>query len=147
MLLYLLKCEEYFSVIICTFFIIDCVQGIEFFHCNFYNIRLEKNHFGPKSILLCTNRKWGFLQWSGVKGSFRKEILTVFQIPEISPRRACFTSMMKKLMEKRRRRSHWVQPEDSAKRRRTKGNVTKSGLSWQIKAWCRWKPITSRSGH
>ena len=62
MLLYLLRCEEYFSVIICTFYIIDCVQGLEFFHCNFYIIGLEKNHFGPKSILLCTNRKWGFLQ-------------------------------------------------------------------------------------
>ena len=64
MLLYLLRCEEYFSVIICTFYIIDCVQGLEFFHCNFYIIGLEKNHFGPKSILLCTNRKWGFLQCS-----------------------------------------------------------------------------------
>ena len=62
MLLYFLRLEEYFSVIICTFYIIDCVQGLEFFHCNFYIIRLEKNHFGPKSILLCTNRKWGFLQ-------------------------------------------------------------------------------------
>ena len=62
MLLYLLRCEEYFSVIKCTYYIIDCVQGLEFFHYNFYIIRLEKNHFGPKSILLCTNRKWGFLQ-------------------------------------------------------------------------------------
>ena len=42
MLLYLLRCEEYFSVIICTFYIIDCVQGLEFFHCNFYIIGLEK---------------------------------------------------------------------------------------------------------
>ena len=64
MLLYFLRLEEYFSVIICTFYIIDCVQGLEFFHCNFYIIRLEKNHFGPKSMLLCTNRKWGFLQCS-----------------------------------------------------------------------------------
>ena len=63
MLLYFLRLEEYFSVIICTFYIIDCVQGLEFFHCNFYIIGLEKNHFGPNSILLCTNRKWGFLQW------------------------------------------------------------------------------------
>ena len=62
MLLYFLRCEEYFSVKICTFYNIDCVQGLEFFHCNLYIIRLEKNHFGPKSIILCTNRKWGFLQ-------------------------------------------------------------------------------------
>ena len=53
MLLYFLRLEEYFSVIICTFYIIDCVQGLEFFHCNFYIIRLEKNHFGPKSIQRC----------------------------------------------------------------------------------------------
>ena len=64
MLLYFLRLEEYFSVIKCTFYIIDCVQGLEFFHCKFYIIGLEKNHFGPKSILLCTNRKWGFLQWT-----------------------------------------------------------------------------------
>ena len=46
MLLYFLRLEEYFSVIMCTFYIIDCVQGLEFFHCNFYTIGLEKNHFG-----------------------------------------------------------------------------------------------------
>ena len=54
---YLLRLEEYFSVITCTFYIIDCLQGLGFLHCNFYILRLEINHFGPKSILLCTNRR------------------------------------------------------------------------------------------
>ena len=52
MLLYLLRLEEYFSVITCTFYIIDCLQGLGFLLCNFYILRLEINHFGPKSILL-----------------------------------------------------------------------------------------------
>ena len=38
------------------------LTGLGFLHCNFYILRLEGNHFGPKSILPCTNRKWGFLQ-------------------------------------------------------------------------------------